>query len=53
MRESGLDACMTGSGAYVFGTGKEGDLLKAAQKLKEAGYPYNIIKTVKNGCITV
>lgn len=53
MRKSGLDACMTGSGAYVFGTGKEGDLLKAAQKLKEAGYPYNIIKTVKNGCITV
>lgn len=53
MRESGLDACMTGSGAYVFGAGKEGDLLKAAEKLKEAGYPYNIIKTVKNGCITV
>lgn len=53
MRVSGLDACMTGSGAYVFGAGKEGDLLKAAEKLKEAGYPYNIIKTVKNGCITV
>ena len=53
MRGSGLDACMTGSGAYVFGAGKEGDLLKAAEKLKEAGYPYNIIKTVKNGCITV
>lgn len=53
MRESGLDACMTGSGAYVFGTGKEGDLTEAAEKLKEAGYPYNIIKTVKNGCITV
>lgn len=51
--ESGLDACMTGSGAYVFGAGKEGNLLKAAEKLKEAGYPYNIIKTVKNGCITV
>lgn len=53
MRESGLDACMTGSGAYVFGAGKEGDLTEAAEKLKEAGYPYNIIKTVKNGCITV
>ena len=26
---------------------------EAAEKLKEAGYPYNIIKTVKNGCITV
>lgn len=53
MRVSGLDACMTGSGAYVFGAGKEGDLTEAAEKLKEAGYPYNIIKTVKNGCITV
>lgn len=53
MRGSGLDACMTGSGAYVFGAGKEGDLTEAAEKLKEAGYPYNIIKTVKNGCITV
>lgn len=53
MRKSGLDACMTGSGAYVFGAGKEGDLTEAAEKLKEAGYPYNIIKTVKNGCITV
>ena len=53
MRVSGLDACMTGSGAYVFGAGKEGDLTEAAEKLKEAGYPYDIIKTVKNGCITV
>ena len=53
MRASGLDACMTGSGSYVFASGEDGALSAAAKKLKDLRYSYNIIKTVKNGCITV
>ena len=50
MRSHGLDACMTGSGAYVFGIGSDESMLAAGTALKERGYSSDIINIVKKGC---
>ena len=50
MRASGLDACMTGSGACVFGIGDDKELRAAETALNEHGYRSDIINIVKKGC---
>lgn len=50
MRAHGLDACMTGSGACVFGIGDDKELRAAETALNEHGYRSDIINIVKKGC---
>lgn len=49
MRENGLKAAMTGSGACVFGTGDDADMQKAADMLTSAGVETVFVKTEKCG----
>lgn len=49
MDRAGLAACMTGSGAYVFGTGSETEIANAALNLKRHGYSPIMTKTSENG----
>lgn len=50
MKDAGLTACMTGSGAFVFGAGSFDRITVASERLGKKGYDYNLIKIVQNGC---
>ena len=53
MRENGLKAAMTGSGAYVFGLGGDEELVRAKTALRNRGYESEVINIVNNGCETL